>query len=614
MNEELSISPSHLDQLPTKTGVYVFRGMRVGSEERSVLYVGKAKNLRSRVRQYFAGESDQRPFVKFLRERVDAISYLVVETEQDALLLENELIKKYRPAYNISLKDDKRYLSLRIDRSHEWPKIDVIRKIRKDGAFYFGPFSSASRLKLTLEFMQKVFRLRSCTDHKLYNRSRPCIEYELKRCLGPCVNLVTKDVYQKAVESALLFLKGEETEVLERLKSEMQAAATAERFEEAAEIRDRILAIESTQQRQSVIGLQQIQRGQDQDVLGIARDSKTVVIVLLFIRNGIILDKRSFEFKNMELDAESLLIEFLNRYYRSEVYIPHEILVPIVIDPSICEVETKILVPRSEEKKGFLEIARENAESHLSALKKKLESMEKTLSALRQALGLKKVPLTMDCFDISHHQGLETVASVVRFRAGVPEKEYYRKIKISTDQVDDFASMAEAIERRYHRIEDLPDLIVIDGGRGQLNAVHDVFQKKGWMESLDLVSLAKAREAGGRDPLNPQNRERVFKLDQKNPILLKEGSSEELLLSFLRDEAHRFAIRFHRDRKVKSLSVSVLDQIPGMTERIKLKLLRRFGDVEGVVEANDLDLLQEIPKKLLGPLRLTLKSALGESS
>jgi excinuclease ABC subunit C len=614
VQEELYISPGNLEEMPTKTGVYIMRGRRSPQDDVSVLYVGKAKNLRSRVRQYFSGDSDQRPFTTFLRERVEAISYIVVETDQDALILENELIKKNRPAYNISLKDDKRYLSLRIDLSHQWPKIDVVRRIKKDGAFYFGPFSSAGRLRITLTFMQKIFQLRSCTDHKLYNRSRPCLEYELKRCTAPCVNLITKEEYRKIVDSSLLFLQGEETQVLDRLKQEMEEAAGAEMYEKAAEVRDRIHAIESTREGQSVIGIQQYQRGLDQDVIGFARSEKTSIVVLIFIRNGVILDKRVFEIKSLPLDDQAFIAEFLNRYYSSEVYIPNEILVPLAIDPALLEISAKILVPRSDEKMGFMDIARENADAHMHSLQRKLQTMEKSLKALQGALGLSKLPVSMDCFDISHHQGLETVASVVRFTNGVPDKNFYRKIKMSENQIDDFASMSEAVTRRYKEKSDLPDLIVIDGGRGQLNAAHAVLASKGWDADVHLVSLAKARDCDGIDPLNPQNRERVFKLDQKNPILLKEDSAEELMLRFLRDEAHRFAIRYHRERKLKSTSLSLLDEVPGMTERVKLKLLRRFGDIEGIVEASDLDILGEIPKRLLGPIRLTLKNALGQSN
>lgn len=604
--ESQKTSPQEIQHLPTKTGVYVFRGRRIAGAPVSVLYVGKAKNLRARVKQYFIEGADPRPFVKFIRERVENIETFVVESEQDALILENEFIKKYRPAYNIHLKDDKRYLSLRIDTSHSWPKIDLVRKIKKDGAFYLGPFSSGGRLKTTLEFMQKVFPLRTCSDHKFKNRSRPCLEFDLKRCVAPCVDYISREDYKKIVDDAILFLNGGQDEILGKLKSQMAEAADNDEFELAAEMRDRIVAIESTTIHQGIIGLKGYQRGQDQDVIGIARSNERLVVVILFVRSGIPLDKRTFEFKSLELDEESFLVEFLNRYYASEVYVPHEVLVPRAISEDLLEFKAQVLVPRSEEKKNFLLIAQENAESYLTSVSQKTQKMQKTLSSLQKLLGLQRTPERMDCFDISHHQGLETVASVVRFQDGLPAKDFYRRLKLSTDQVDDFESMREAVSRRYKTEEDLPDLIVIDGGRGQLSAAQEVLKTLGYIEKLDVVSLAKARDADEVDPLNPMNRERVFKLGQKNPVLLKPDSAEELLLRFLCDEAHRFAIKFHRERKTKNLSFSILDEISGMTEKIKLKLLRRFGDIEGIKAASDLDLLAEIPGRILTDLRAKL--------
>ncbi len=612
IDEEFSLTPQDLADLPSKTGVYIFRGRRNPNAEISTLYVGKAKNLKSRVRQYFIEGLDTRPFVKFIRERVETIHYVIVENDQDALLLENELIKKNKPAYNIALKDDKRYLTLRIDRSHEWPKIDVVRKIKRDSAVYFGPFSSSGRLRMTVDFMQKAFPLRTCSDHKLYNRSRPCLEYDLKRCVAPCVNYVTREEYSKIVNDSIAFLHGEHSEIILKLKSEMETLAREDKFEEAAKIRDRVQAIEVTTERQNIIGVKQFQRGTDQDVVGLARDETRALINLIFIRNGVILDKKEFEIRKPELDDESLLIEFLNRYYSSEVYMPHEILVPFEINPELLEFTSNVIVPRSEEKLSFLSVAKENAEAKLSSLSQKIRKMGKTLESLKRLLALQQVPAVIDCFDISHHQGKETVASVVRFVEGVPFKDGYRRIKLTIDQVDDFHSMKEAVCRRYHSIEDLPHLIVIDGGRGQLSSAHQALLELGFAESLEIVSLAKARDSDEIDPLNPMNRERIFRIGQKNPILLKEDSSEELLLRYIRDEAHRFAIKYHRERKVKSLSISVLDQVPGMTERIKLKLLRRFGDIDGIIAALDLELLEAVPKKMLEPLRLTLKGALPE--
>jgi len=601
------VTPQSLHEIPRAIGVYLFEGRRSDTTEPATLYVGKAKNLQSRVRQYFLGDTDTRPFVQFIRSRVERIHYVVVETEQDALLLENEFIKKFRPPYNIHLRDDKRYLSLRLDLKHQWPKVDVVRKIKKDRAVYLGPFSSSTRLRMTLDFMQKIFPLRTCSDHKLYNRSRPCIEYELKRCVAPCVNYVTPEDYQKLVQAAVLFLKGKNADLIRELKEQMEAAASAERYEDAAKFRDRIDAISMTTDAQSIIGLQQFQQGLDQDAIGIAKDESTLFLVLLFIRSGVIFDQRSFEFKNVKMDSESFLIDFLEHYYASEVYIPHEILIPSPLSMPP-EIESKIFTPKAGEKRRFLEVAEENARVKMQARAEKTKKLGKALTALQHQLAIVRYPEIMDCMDISHHSGSETVASVVRFRDGMPEKNGYRKIKLSHDQIDDFQSMQEALERRYKTTEDLPNLLVIDGGRGQLSSAHQILEQRGWLENVDLVALAKARDYEGIDPMNPQNRERIFKPNQKNPILLKENSAEELLMRFLRDEAHRFAITYHRLRKERGMSTSVLDQVQGMTARLKLKLLRRFGSVDAIAEAGDLDVLKEIPERVLLSLRAILKA------
>ncbi len=604
---EISVGPDRLEEIPVAPGVYLFIGGAREGGESKVLYVGKSKKLRSRVRHYFQGEGDGRAFIRFIQAHTVEIRTLVVHNEHEALILENELIKKYKPPYNILLKDDKRYLSIRVDLSHEWPKMEMVRRIRKDKAFYLGPFSSASQLRITLDFMQKMFPLRTCSDHKLYNRSRPCLEYDIKRCLAPCVGYIDKESYKVLVQSAIAFLKGQEEAVLQDLRRQMDLAAHQENYEEAARLRDRIQAIETTIEGKGILGMEQQQRELNQDVLGIAESGDKTVIVLMFVRHGLVLDKRAFEFDALALDRDSLVLEFLQRYYSSEVFVPDEILVPHIVDSGLLEIEVPVLIPRSEEKRRFLTLAHENALRHLEAAMERQRKNASTLAALQTTLNLTRIPLRMDCVDISHHQGLENVASVVRFYEGLPDKSLYRKIKMSLDQVDDFHSMKEALERRYKTKDDLPDLLVIDGGKGQLSAALDILKAKDFLDCLDIVSLAKARDGETIDPLNPQNRERVFKPGQKNPLLLKAGSPSELLLSRLRDEAHRFAISFHRDRKTKMISRSALDAVPGLTLRLKTQLLNRFQSIDQILLASDDELEQELPRRVVRALRLTLR-------
>lgn len=600
------IKPEEIGSLPSQAGCYLFKEIQEDDNSEKVLYVGKAKNLRSRVRQYFSGDSDKRFFVRFIREKTNSIEYIVAKSEADALILENELIKKFKPAYNISLKDDKRYLSLRLDLKHEWPRVEITRKIKKDGAMYLGPFSSASRLRETLNLMQKLFPLRTCPDSKLYNRSRPCIEYDIKRCSAPCVNYIDKRSYDELVQSALLFLQGENQELIQKLEVSMEKAAEEEAYEEAARYRDRLEAVRQiTADHSGMVGHGQLQKANDQDAIGFARDGKRAILFMIFVRNGIFWDQRTFEFSSLDIDDDEFLLQFLDRYYSSDVYIPHEVHLSKALDVEKLGVKVKVIKPRSGEKQSFLQMAEKNAEVKLEGKLEKLKKMSEVLTKIKAKLKLRNIPQQMDCIDISHHQGEQVVASVVRFEEAIPAKNFYRKIKLKTDKVDDFAAMKEAIERRYKQESDLPDLIVIDGGKGQLSSAAEALKQIGYEGKVEIVSLAKARniEEEKIDPLNPMNRERIFKLNRKNPILLAEDSPEELLLSYLRDEAHRFAISFHRQRKLKTYSLSILDEVEGISLRLKLKLLKHFGSVDAIAAAEDVDLLKILRPKVLDALR-----------
>jgi len=597
------LSPEDLGNLPQRPGCYVFKSS-AGLKNR-VLYVGKAKNLRSRVAQYFRSEGDGRFFVQFIRDQTDVIEFFSTQDENDALILENELIKKYRPKYNIHLKDDKRYLSLRLDLDHEWPRIEVVRKIKKDRAVYLGPFSSSTRLKETLNVMQKIFLLRSCQDSKLYNRSRPCIEYDIKRCIAPCVGYCSKKDYQAVVESAVLFLRGKTEDLMASLENQMQMASEREQYEEAARFRDQIRSIqEITKQSPGLINLKNVKAGLDADVFGIKKEGDWAVVFILFVRGGIIWDQRSFEVIAQDLDEEEVGIQAISQYYSSEVYLPQEVYISVDVESARAPASVPLLKPRSLEKLNFISMAKENAEIRLKSLIEKKSKASLVLESLQAKLQLREIPITMDCLDISHHQGLEVVASVVRFEDAIPNKKFYRKIRLHHQKIDDFASVEETMRRRYKSEKDLPNLIIIDGGRGQLSAAAEVLKSMVWLEKTEVIALAKARDSAERiDPLNPMNRERVFKLGQKNPILLKQASEEELLLSYIRNEAHRFAIQFHRERKDKTMSLSILDGVIGLTAKNKLRLLREFGSIESIRDSSDFDLLKILKPKVLEALR-----------
>ncbi len=599
-------SPKDLNEIPTETGCYIFKASP--EKESRILYVGKAKNLRNRVRQYFTAEGDGRKFCSFIRTRTEIIEYILVASEDDALLLENELIKKFKPLYNISLKDDRRYLNLRLDLQHEWPKIDVVRKIKKDGAIYMGPFSGAMKLRETLHLMQELIPLRSCSDTKLYNRSRPCIEYDIKRCVAPCVGLVTKEAYSRLVEQAIAFLKGDNESVVVALTKQMERAAEEERYEDAATYRDRLRALqEVTSVESEVLSHKQMKRGFDCDAVGFAMDEERFVAVLLFVRGGMLLDQRTFDVKHKGLDRSELERQFLERYYGGEVYVPKEVLVPEELEWEDELLNLNLVLPRTEDKKNFVDLARRNALAQLESKKLRREKMLGVLEKLKSKLGLSKIPESIDCFDISHHQGEAVVASVVRFRNGIPEKDFYRKMKLHTQKVDDFESMREAVSRRYKNPAELPDLILIDGGKGQLSAAEEVLRSLDLFSKVMLISLAKARVTNEPiDPFNPMDRERVFLPGQKNPVLLEKESAEELLLSYIRDEAHRFAITYHRKKKLEGMSASILDQVSGLSPKQKIRLLKEFGDLDGIRRADDYSLLKIIKPKALANLRQIL--------
>lgn len=605
------LSPDNLKSLPTQPGCYVFKSS-TGSKEK-VLYVGKAKSLRARVSQYFKTSGDDRFFVKFIREQTSLIEFFCTKDESDALILENELIKKYRPKYNIHLKDDKRYLSLRLDLEHEWPRIEVVRKIKKDRAVYLGPFSSSTRVKETLNLMQKIFPLRSCPDAKLYNRSRPCIEYDIKRCIAPCVGYCSKEEYQNIVEASILFLRGKSADLIARLQTQMTKASESENYEEAARLRDQIRSIEEiTQQEPGLINLKNVQAGLDADVFGVKAEAGLAVVFILFVRGGLVWDQRSFELVAKDLDEREVALQAISQYYSSEVYIPKEVYVSCDIDLTLVPKSLFVLKPRTQEKLNFINMAEENAKIRWEALREKKTKAARILETLQSKLQLNQLPVTMDCLDISHHQGKEVVASVVRFEGAVPDKKFYRKIRLHHQKIDDFAAMEEAMQRRYKSADDLPKLIVIDGGRGQLSAAVEVLKQKNWLNETEIIALAKARESEDPiDPLNPMNRERIFKIGQKNPILLRESSEEELLLCFLRNEAHRFAIQYHRKRKDNSMSLSILDEVKSLTPKNKLRLLREFGSIEMIKEAHDFDLLKIIKPKVLEELRTIINQVPG---
>ncbi|MFZ5445969.1 MAG: excinuclease ABC subunit UvrC [Myxococcota bacterium] len=577
-----------LDALPNQPGVYLMKD-RAGR----IIYVGKAVNLRNRVRSYFSRTSDSRAFVQLLDRVLGDLETVVVRTEKEALLLENELIKKHRPRFNIQLRDDKQYLCLRLDTSHQYPRLETVRRPHKDGARYFGPYASASSIRETLRVVNRFFQLRTCSDHVLETRKRPCLMHQIGRCPAPCVAPVPVDEYRKNVDAVILFLEGRSGPLVAQLRERMAAAAKKLEFEEAARLRDQVIALERSLERQTVATTDAI----DQDVFGLYRQADRLCIYILFVRGGRITGGRALH-STSEFPDDELIASLVNQYYADQNFVPREVIVPAGDFEALSELLTeqkgekvRVMVPQRGDKLELIALASRNAERAFSERTRTAEEIEEVLERLKDRLHLTKLPHRMECFDISHSQGTSIVASQVASVDTEPDPSNYRRYKLKTvTQNDDFASMHEILTRRFRRgLEDgdLPDLIVIDGGKGQLAAAHAAMVDLG-VEGVDLVALAKSRDLDTPLPDAEVRRspERVFLVDRKDPIVLPQTSPELFALTRLRDEAHRFAITFQRKLSRKRGLQSQLDAIPGVGETRRKALLIHFGSLKRLKEAS----------------------------
>jgi excinuclease ABC subunit C len=581
--------------LPTSPGVYLFK-----SVNGEVIYVGKAKSLRARVRQYARG-GDGRAQIPFLLAQLADVEILVTSSEKEALLLEDTLIKQYRPRYNIRLKDDKSYWHVKVTTQDPWPRLFLTRQIVKDGSKYLGPFHSSTAVQETLEISRKIFPLRTCSDTVFRNRTRPCLEYQIKRCLGPCALPVDPEDYQRQLKGALLLLEGKNTELVDQLAARMQEAAEDLRFEEAARLRDQVRAITQTGEKQRVA----LPLGNDQDIFALYREGGFVEVQVLFIRAGKLVGNQEYSFDDNEFPDEEVLGELLTQFYQGDRFVPDEVILPVVLEDAAVREEllaerkgkkVTLLCPQRGDKVRLVEMARENALQSFLEKRRGTEQKEKTLDSLRRALHLRNAPKRIECFDISNIQGNLAVGSMVVFDEGEPDKNRYRRFRIKTVAgADDFAMMYEVLTRRYRRAleeHDLPDLLMVDGGKGQLGVAVEVFRELGITE-VDAIGLAKMRTE--RDPFGEEVShlaERVFLPGRKNPVVLKSNSTALFLLQQVRDEAHRFAITYHRLLRAKERLGSSLDTVPGIGPARRKALLRHFGSLKRVYAATVEELTQ----------------------
>ena len=571
-----------LDQLPQSPGVYMMKN-RTGE----ILYVGKARVLADRVKSYFQRGAQLSPKIRSMVDQVEEVETILTGSDLEALILENNLIKKHRPKYNVVLRDDKNYPLLRLPVKDDYPRLEIVRRIKRDGALYFGPYVPAGALREMLKMLRRIFPLPNCSIDIDGTAERPCIEFEIKRCLAPCTGYQSKEEYHEMIGQVRMFLEGKDTDLVRDLKERMEQAAEALRFEEAARLRDQIAKVERGLERQRITSSTRLE---DQDVIALARAGEAADLQVLFIRGGMLVGRKDFFLEGIdETQNPEMIGSFLQQFYHKDVLIPKEIVVPVLPeDPEVIEQwlserregPVHLISPLRGRDSQLLRLAYENAEA---ALRNHLEEKKEgsgTLLALQGLLGLSKVPRRIEAFDISNIMGHQAVGSLVVFEEGEPKKSDYRRFKIRTiEGADDFGMMAEVLFRRYENLKEegerLPELILIDGGKGQLSAAGQALERLGLGE-IDRVGLAKARG---------EKWERIFFPDREEPLELPPAAAATHLLQRVRDEAHRFAVSYHRKLRGKAMVYSTLEEIEGVGTHRRKILLKHFGSLPNIQNA-----------------------------
>jgi excinuclease ABC subunit C len=593
-----------IESLPASPGVYLFK-----SAAGKVLYVGKAQNLRSRVRSYLGPGGDGRHQIPRLVERAADVDVVLTPSVKDALLLENELIKQHRPPFNVRLRDDKQYLALRLDPRETWPRLVPVRRFRDDGADHFGPYTSSASMREAVSDLRRIFPLRSCNEavFKDYaRRGRPCIEYEMKRCVGPCCGLVSREAYAELVEGTRLFLRGRSDELVRSLRSAMDAAAADERFEDAARLRDRITAVERTIERQRIVAPKPV----DRDVFGLARRGGELEVQALRVRDGRVVGAVSHPFSDVRIDDGLVMSSFLGQYYADAEprEVPGEVLSSVALDDDgalealLGERAARRVSVRTPQRglgRDLVSTAVTNAEHALARRLEARESIASALDELRERLGLPAPPRRIECYDVSNLNGALPVASRVLFEDGRPVKSGYRRYRIRQAMGgDDTACLREVMRRRLARVarEPLPDLLLVDGGKGQLAVVVAALADAG--VHAPAAGIAKERDEESASPRVKRSgglkSERLFLPQRKDALLLPPSSRGLLLLQRIRDESHRFAIEFQRALRQRSGLASVLEEIPGIGPRKRRALLQHLGSLKAVREASE-ETLASVP-------------------
>ncbi len=622
-----------VDLAPRSPGVYLMK-----DAAGKIIYIGKANDLKNRVSQYFTGK-DTRPMAPFLLARIADIEFITTATEKEALILENNLIKQHHPRYNVIMRDDKTYYHLGLDPHVFFPRLQLVRQMQNKKARYFGPYPSGLAAKETLRFVLSVFPLRTCRDRDFKLRRRPCLEYQIGRCLAPCAKLIDETAYKKLVDGVLDFLGGRGRPLIADLKKQMAEKAQNLDYEEAARLRDRIAALDHALEKQNVDWA----AGRNQDVFGAYETNGHFQLCLLLIREGKLSGKKSFVPVKSQADLNEVVAAAIEQYYDGGADIPPEIIVPVnlpdskVIEEWLSEKKEKkviLTVPVKGDKKNLLELAQSNARSTWEQQHKKDEQKITALQILQEKLSLEKPPRRIECYDISNISGANAVGSLVVLQDGEPDKSGYRRFRIKTVAgADDYGMMREVLTRRFARSDNLPDLIVVDGGKGQLNVALAVLKELrinvaaiGLAKEERSLSLRNFPSPGGRGlrgggikeilpspcPSPPasagqaveeeenvrkaaaKSEDRVFLPRRKDPVYLSRWPHALALLQRVRDEAHRFAVSYHRNLKEKADFLSVLDSVPDIGEERKKALLKHFGS-SNIIQSASIEELQKVP-------------------
>jgi len=568
--------------LPEGPGVYLFKDSRG-----KTLYVGKAKNLRKRVLSYFRARGTSCSKTLFMLKKASGLDFILTSNEKEAFILESTLIKRYKPRYNIVLRDDSQYPCLRLSLEEPFPRLTIVRKIKRDGARYFGPFSSASAVRNTLKVIDRIFQLRKCKTSALPKRSRPCLNYQMDRCLAPCSGKISEAEYGRVVKQVILFLEGKSEELISHLAQEMKDASARLEFERAARLRDQITSVQKTIERQQVVspGME------DLDVIGIAQREDSFQLVVMYIREGRLIGIRNYRVKSPGHSPSEVMEAFIKQYYSRDLFLPGEIILSTPIEEAMaisawltdCAAKkVSIKVPKRGTKKRLTEMAVANAESLLSSAD--LPEPDRLIALIKERLGLTRPPVRIEGLDVSTLYGSKAVGAIVSFVNGKPYKAGYRNFKIKwADGMDDYGMLAEVVARRI-ALGDLPDLFLVDGGKGQLAVLERVVKEHVGKTSPQLAAIAKADKKKG------ERADKVFVQGRQNPISLSPKDPVLMLLMRIRDEAHRRAITYHRKLQKAEISTSILDQIPGVGPTRKRALLTHFKDLDSLFKASEEEL------------------------